>query len=376
MTFEISPIQLFTVCSVINGFVFAFLLFEKKENQQANRFLSLTILTTCLTFTPFILDASIWNTYEWLAWLPFSLSYWIGPAFYFYIKTLTESPNTFRRKDLWHFSPIVLNYIHSIYHTIFIHINPWPWFHHVAEWLESAAILSVLIYLFLSFQLVRAYQRSLLNKVSYTESIDLRWVTQFIFVIAASCILIVAFLIASLLAGGKYTLQDWDDPRAFTLLLYAGVLYWLSISGFKQAQTHRILEQEESTEQDLSEHSAVIRKLNTALRDHHLYRNPQLSLADLSRFVNISGRAISNTINQELGKNFFQFINEYRVEEVKERLKDPKQAHQKILSLAFDAGFHSKASFNRVFKAYTGQTPQSYKSNAWTDPSPEDKTEI
>lgn len=369
MTFEISPIQLITVCSVINGFVFAFLLFEKKENQQANRFLSLTILSTCLTFTPFILDTSIWKAYEWLAWLPFSLSYWIGPAFYFYIKTLTESSAAFRRKDLWHFAPIILNYIHSIYHAVVVHVNPWPWFHHIAEWLESAAIVSILIYLFLSWRLVRSYQHALLNKVSNTERIDLRWVTRFIFIIAASCVLMLVFLITSILAGGKYTLQNWDDPRAFALLVYAGVLYWISISGFKQAQTHRMPKAAEPEAPDAKEHSTVIQKLQVAIGDHHLYRNPQLSLADLSKFVTISERAISNAINQELGKNFFQFVNEYRVEEVKDRLQDPKQAHLKILSLAFDAGFNSKASFNRVFKAYTGHTPQAYKSAAWTNPS-------
>ena len=75
-----------------------------------------------------------------------------------------------------------------------------------------------------------------------------------------------------------------------------------------------------------------------------------------------SERVISNAINQELGKNFFQLINEYRVEEVKERLKDSDNDHLKILSLAFEAGFNSKASFNRVFKSFTGQTPKDYKS--------------
>jgi len=360
--FEISPIQLITLCSVINGIVFTFLLFEKKENRQANRFLSLTILSMCLTFTPFILDVSIWNAYQWLAWLPFSLSYWVGPAFYFYIKSLTETPVSFQKKDLWHFSPIILNYLHSLYHAFVGNTNPWPWFHHAAEMLESAAILSVIIYLIFSYRLVKSYQCSLLNNVSYTEMIDLRWVNQFIFVIAGSCILMLVSLTASIIAGGKYTLQEWDDPRAFALLAYAGVLYWLSISGFKQAQTHRIVVLEEPIEQDQSRHSEVIQKLSSAIESNKLYRNPELSLSDLSKFADISERVISDAINQELGKNFYQFINEYRVEEIKEQLKDPKNDHLKILSLAFDAGFNSKASFNRVFKSYTGQTPKEYKS--------------
>ncbi len=361
MHFEISPIQLITVCSVINGFVFAFLLFEKNENRQANRFLSLTIFSMCLTFTPFILDISIWNTYQWLSWLPFSLSYWIGPAFYFYIKTLTNASFSFRKRDLWHFSPIILNYLHSGYHAIFVNANPWPWLHHVSEGLEFAAILSVIIYLIFSFKLVKSYQRQLLNNVSYTDRIDLRWVNAFIFAIAGSCVLILIFLGLSIISGGRYSLQEWDDPRAFALLAYSGILYWLSISGFKQAQTHRIIHLEETNEQNHNEHSEVIQKLNAAIEANKLYRNPRLSISDLSKVVDISERIISNAVNQELGKNFFQFINEYRVEELKERLKDPSNDHLKILSLAFDAGFNSKASFNRVFKSYTGQTPKEYK---------------
>jgi AraC-like DNA-binding protein len=165
-----------------------------------------------------------------------------------------------------------------------------------------------------------------------------------------------------MIAGGKYSLQEWNDPRAFALLAYSGILYWLSISGFKQAQTHRIIDLDDTNEQNHDGHSEVIQKLNSVIKTNTLYRNPRLSLSDLSKVVDISERVISNSINQELGKNFFQLINEYRVEEMKEGLKDPNNDHLKILSLAFDAGFNSKASFNRVFKSYTGQTPKEYKS--------------
>ncbi len=365
MHFELSPIQLITICSAMNGFVFAFLLFEKAENRQANRFLSLTIFSMCLTFTPFILDISIWNNYMWLSWLPFSLAYWIGPAFYFYIKTLTDGSFSFRKKDLWHFSPIILNYIHSIYHSFNHFSNPWPLIHDIAEQLEPLAILSVIIYLILSFRLVKSYQRSLLNNVSYTERIDLRWVNQFILITVGSFILILIFVISGMLmggiVGGKFAPLQWNEPRAFILLIYSGVLYWLSISGFKQAQTLRIINFEETNEQIDNEHSEVIKRLKAAIETNKVYRNPRFSLSDLSKIVNISERIISNAINQELGKNFFQLINEYRVEEMKERLKDPNNDHLKILSLAFDAGFNSKASFNRVFKSYTGLTPKEYK---------------
>ncbi len=61
-----------------------------------------------------------------------------------------------------------------------------------------------------------------------------------------------------------------------------------------------------------------------------------------------------------LGKTFSEFLNEYRVNEVKEKLKTEDRSLQTILAIALDSGFNSKASFNRVFKKHTGLTPSEY----------------
>jgi len=364
MQFEISPIQLVTICAVINGFVFAFLLFEKKENRKANRFLSLMIFCMCLTFTPYMLDTSIWHTHRWLAWLPFSLSYWIGPAFYFYIKTLTNAGFEFKTKDLWHFSPIILNYIHSIYHGLTGERNPWIWFHYFSEYLESMAIVSIVIYMMISYRKIVTYQRSLLDNVSNTEEIDLRWIRRLIIVVVFSFVLILVFLTISSGISGKYNLDKWDGSRSMILLIYAGILYWISISGFKQTQTLRISTSNvlPPSSEDSSQNSEVIQRLKDVIETQKLYTNSELGLMDLSKTVEISPRAISDAINQELGKNYYQFINEYRVQEMKEKLKDSSLTHLKIFSLAVDSGFNSKASFNRVFKTYTGYTPKEFRS--------------
>ncbi len=352
--------QLITICAVVNGLIFSFLLFQKKENRKANRFLSLLILSMCLTFTPYMLDPFVWHQYRWLAWLPFSLSYWIGPSFYFYVKTLTKPSRAFGRKDLWHFSPIVLNYLHSLYHGIVRNSNPWPWFHHTAELLESAAIISILIYMFLSYKVVTKYQDYLLNSVSNMESVDLNWIKRMVLVIASSFILILLFLAISSGLIGMEAFDQWDTFRAGVLVFYAGILYWLSISGYRQAQTVDsfvpLIEQ-----RDEPETSETIRKLQEVLIVENLYKNADLTLQDLSRAVGVSPRSISEAINQELNKNYYQFINEYRVEEIKKKLMDPKNDHLKILSLALDSGFNSKASFNRVFKNYTGLSPKEFK---------------
>ncbi len=346
-----------------NGFVFGFLVLEKRENRYANRFLSLTIICMCLTFTPYMLDPSIWHSHRWLAWLPFSLSYWIGPSFYFYVKTLTHSGFRFGPKQLWHFSPIVLNYLHSIYHLIYSgNHHPYHWFHFTAELLESMAIISILFYMMLSLGIINSYQRNLLENVSNTHKIDLQWAKHIVVVIVGSFAIILIFLVISSGISGMLFFDQWSEYRYAVLLLYACVLYWLSIHGYLQAQTVQFLPSEvPATVLPNDELAEVIRKLDLVMQEQKLFKNPELGLMDLSRTVGLPGRTISEAINSSLNKNFFQYINGYRVKEVQEKLKDPKNAHLKIMSLAYDSGFNSKASFNRVFKSSTGLTPKEYK---------------
>jgi AraC-like DNA-binding protein len=70
---------------------------------------------------------------------------------------------------------------------------------------------------------------------------------------------------------------------------------------------------------------------------------------------------ITQVLNENYKKNFFTFINEYRVREVIERFSDQKFDHYTILAIAFDAGFNSKSTFNTIFKSQIGITPSKYR---------------
>ena len=69
---------------------------------------------------------------------------------------------------------------------------------------------------------------------------------------------------------------------------------------------------------------------------------------------------LSQVLTQELKLNFYDFINQYRVQEVQARLVDPRYRNLTILAIVFDVGFNSNASFYRIFKKHTGQTPSRY----------------
>ena len=90
------------------------------------------------------------------------------------------------------------------------------------------------------------------------------------------------------------------------------------------------------------------------------YLNPELSLPELAESLEVSRNQLSAVINKIHEKNFYEFVNNYRVREVKKLMNDPSNKHLKLISLAYDAGFNSKASFNRIFKQMTEMTPSQF----------------
>lgn len=86
-----------------------------------------------------------------------------------------------------------------------------------------------------------------------------------------------------------------------------------------------------------------------------------LKLPEVAKALSIPSYQISQVINQEYNLNFFDFINKYRVDEAKKLLGNKQQDNEKLMAIALDAGFNSKATFNRVFKKFTGLTPSEYR---------------
>jgi YesN/AraC family two-component response regulator len=91
------------------------------------------------------------------------------------------------------------------------------------------------------------------------------------------------------------------------------------------------------------------------------YINSDLTLTQLAEMLSISPHNLSEILNTQINQNFFDFVNQYRVEEVKKALTDPGNQHLTVLAIGFDAGFNSKTSFNTIFKKYTNMTPSEFR---------------
>lgn len=102
-------------------------------------------------------------------------------------------------------------------------------------------------------------------------------------------------------------------------------------------------------------------KLKNYMEKEKPYTNMDLTLKDLASALDTYPHYITQVLNTVFNQNFYDFINTYRVEEVQKRLHDPQFRNFTILAVAYDCGFNSKSSFNRIFKQKTGLTPSEYR---------------
>lgn len=114
--------------------------------------------------------------------------------------------------------------------------------------------------------------------------------------------------------------------------------------------------------------SIQILEYSKALEDYMVgekpFKDPNLSLGQLAKKLNLSANQLSQVINTHFDRSFYEYVNRYRVEEVMKLMKYGSIDQLTILGIALDAGFNSKATFNRYFKKYTGRTPTDYLKNS------------
>ena len=226
-------------------------------------------------------------------------------------------------------------------------------------------------YAVLSLKVLITYQKSLPDVCSYFEKINLNWLRWI--VISLIILFIGLFMIINF--GRSYT--TITHQNLFSLVGGILSIYLLLVGYFGLLQSAafvdnrpslRALEENNFSKKayrnsSLDDNSVkrVFKKLKEHMEQEMPYLDEDLRLSKLARQLNNTENHISQTINQETGSNFFDFVNGYRVEAVKSKLKDPSYAHFSILGIAYDCGFRSKASFNKIFKRQVGKTPSEYR---------------
>jgi AraC-like DNA-binding protein len=193
---------------------------------------------------------------------------------------------------------------------------------------------------------------------------DLKWLKNLLHLLfALTCIWIVTIIIGFSKAGHEL----WNYYLLYIPLVL--FIYWLGMSGY--------MRQRKMAAADISDYNKPTVKiyfseaeveeyqnrLDFLMEKERIYLDPLLKLDILANKLSLPEKNLSNLLNQHLGKNFNDFVNEYRVQEVLVKLADPALSQFTIAAIAYDCGFNSLATFQRCFKQFTGCTPSQYQNN-------------
>jgi AraC-like DNA-binding protein len=377
--YNLHPLNLIIVSGIFQIFVLGGILyFQQKAELLANRFLAAVIIISALHFSWYmVLDTNL-DQIAGPNLLRFCFSFLlaVGPLLYIYTGILTMPGFQVNRAHIIHFIPVSIELGLQIALAIYSITEGQQVYQSLPYLCLKMFVLvgsgiSIFFYLKRSLLLIKSYERSLADYFSDHSHLTLQWLNGLIrymrvlwmFWIAFECCFIVF----------------WHFQLHFVtiyLVLYLLMIimtystYWIGIKGFQTSgslsekrfsSTTKTPSQNFYAKTTAAEINALVERLERAMTQERVYRDENLSLQMLAEKINENPNLVSYVLNNSLHQSFYDYINQHRVEEVKSRMADPKYAHLKLIEIAFECGFNSKATFNRAFRKVTGASPTAYR---------------
>lgn len=392
MTIQFSFTVILLLVSITAGILGAVILFSEQANKAANKFLGFLLLAAVGPLVHnFLIASGIYDQQPNLYFLPVVYSLGTGPLLYLYVYRLINGHPILPKIIFLHLLPLVLQL--SFYTYCFLQSAEEKYvlytqvFEPYAKGIINLAVyISMACYLYLSFREISLYKQRLKTYYSNDYRIALNWLRRLLFVFMGYYILLLFFII---LAGAFHLSQDYfPSDLARGLIIF--MIGFFAVRQNSLIEIHKNLQEvsepvkdvpvagpgmhdelntgdnpkdsSRKAGQSLPINEELLTKIIQVTEQHQLYLNEELCIADLAREIGYSTKTISGCINQGLGKSFSLFINEYRVNLFIERKTSGNFEHLSIMGLAYDCGFNSKSSFNRIFKELKGYSPKALTS--------------
>ncbi len=319
--------------------------------------------------------------------LPIFLAF--NPFYFLYVKSLTNENFSFRFRDILHYLPaigfalflIILSLVpkdpdSESYETIYLLRVPLA---------VAIYYIQVIAYTVLMISQLQKHKRNLDQFFSYKENISLNWLWLFIFIYLLFTAFDAALYFAPHIFDAYSKQTYWVMMTLFvTFLGYFGTkqadIYVGKIKTFNAIEKNEKFAEEESTKQNsvtaisetksskyekssLSEEmkEVILKDILVLMEQEELFKNPQLVVDDIAEKIFTNKKYISQVINEKLNKNFYQFVNEFRVNHAIKSMDDPKYRNYTLEAIGDESGFNSRSSLITAFKKVTGKTPSDFK---------------
>lgn len=352
------------------AFITIILLFLKKGNAKANVALAFLVFSiTGIIFQNFIVFSDVYKAVPHLSLVFYPMNRLIGPAFYFFVIFLIYPNRSFRLYDLLHLVPFIIKlYQHWPFYglTSVEKIGVIDYLFFTSREITTEQLTSVLIskghaliYLVVSIVILRRAEVNFMSQSSNTLVSFIGWLKKF------TCIF--AFFVLLTMTGS--TIFFFAGLNIFGLEAYIHIIntlfiHLIAISAIQQPEklffVFSDLRLKPNGEKQKTLQNPAIDNLLQLMEREKPYLDPDLKIHNIAVALDQAPYSVSQQINQQLGLNFYDFVNKYRVEEFKKRVDSDEYNNLTLLGIALDVGFNSKASFNRVFKKQTGMTPSEY----------------
>ncbi len=365
---------LFSYLGAIQGVILAFIVLNyPHQHKTSNRILAVFLFILAYLLVIARISELVENPFFRLV---YCLRFFAPIALVLYIQSLYKKINW--KKQYWHLLTICLDFLvlfslivlkistigdDPIWSSFQVGVLSWGWF-----------IFIYLIYFRLIIRSLRAYREKVFRNFSTLHNLGLKWVYQIYYGF-------LGLIVIDVLVG----LFSFNFPNSYSpyhglvnTITYTIFMYFVTIRGKLNPQIYQLRILESSplpvSEKEIKYSNKNILEENKELtllslqvqkiiKEEKLYKEMGLSVNELADKIGSQTYLVSQAINSCLGKNFYELINRYRVEEAKSLLKDETMNYLSIVGIGFEAGFNSKTAFNTSFKKYTGVTPSEFKKN-------------
>lgn len=228
-----------------------------------------------------------------------------------------------------------------------------------------------MIYLIVLFIQTTKYQKTVKQNLSDISSVKLVFIKQFV-----SLLMILDISLVILYSVIPMTIVDYGILPIIVSIIYSFIIFFSiknnailnpdSYNKLNKINYQLIFGKNDNIEENFIREEKLLKHIETNIinnfENQKIYRNPDITLSTLSELINEKPYLISKTLNKKFNKNFYEIINEYRINDAILLLKNFDAKQDKIDNIAFEVGFNSRATFYRAFKKITGKSPSEFVS--------------
>ncbi len=357
------------ITGIIQGFIFSIVVFSnKKFNQTSNRLLGYLVLSYSLGNLQYIIpDVGLMDLTTMYKFIYLPLAPLIPVLIYMYVNHFLEPNKPISRLEWALLAPFAfLMLVTLVFRFLFIaktdHVNAFQLFGQIVVLIEIFSVILAIVLVSVQLRKVILAGRKTNEFDPKVVTSSLKWL-QYTMILALIGTLLWAYL----------TYQNVFVPNSnvsyYSLwIIIAATIYWLGHIGIykfgvlqqrKNIRAHST--ERKNTVPKLESQSSYVAGLQNLMAEEKIFLNPSLTLDHVADQLDISTSYLSRVIKSELHTNYSDYVNEFRVNEAKNYLRNPEFSTYTITAIGLEAGFNSKSSFYEVFKKHTGQTPLHYK---------------